>query len=172
MPALVLPTRRCPPRPLAGLTSGDWREQEWKSRWDVQPLQDWTEEVSERTWVRTEQLSARTADRRQNQRLRYLHGARLAVAGHWRPPQQTDRLRQQQGLVGLVLREVLQAALVGLLVFVLRGEISTPVSQKDRRTGPGPEPVWDAQTSEEAGLKPKPRGALSSSSQPLTPGLK
>lgn len=38
-----------PPKPLAGLTSGDWREQEWKSLWEVQPLQDWMGEVSERT---------------------------------------------------------------------------------------------------------------------------
>lgn len=40
---------RCPPRPLVGLISGDWREHEWKSLWDVQPLEDWVGEVSERT---------------------------------------------------------------------------------------------------------------------------
>lgn len=39
----------CPPRPLAGLISGDWREHEVKSRWDVGPLADWVGEVSERT---------------------------------------------------------------------------------------------------------------------------
>ena len=43
------PGRRRPPRPLAGLISGDWREHEWKSLWEVQPLEDWVGEVSERT---------------------------------------------------------------------------------------------------------------------------
>lgn len=43
------PEMRCPPRPLVGLISGDWREHEGKSRWDVQPLEDWVGEVSERT---------------------------------------------------------------------------------------------------------------------------
>lgn len=45
------PEMRCPPRPMVGLISGDWREHEGKSRWDVQPLEDWVGEVSERTWV-------------------------------------------------------------------------------------------------------------------------
>lgn len=47
----LAPKIRSLPKPLAGLISGDWREQDMKSRWDVQPLAEWVGEVSERTWV-------------------------------------------------------------------------------------------------------------------------
>lgn len=49
----------------------------------------------------------------------YLHGASLAVADHGRPSQDVDRLRKWKCLVRLVLGEVLQTALIWLLVFIL-----------------------------------------------------
>lgn len=52
----------------------------------------------------------------------YLHGARLAVADIGRPSQDVDGFGNRKCLVGLVLREVFQAALIGLLVLVLGGQ--------------------------------------------------
>lgn len=49
----------------------------------------------------------------------YLHGASLAVADDGRPSQDVDCLRGRKCLVWLVLGEVLQTALVRLLVFIL-----------------------------------------------------
>lgn len=51
----------------------------------------------------------------------YLHGARLAVADHGGSPLNVDWLREEERLVRLVLGQVLQTALVGLLVLVLGG---------------------------------------------------
>lgn len=54
--------------------------------------------------------------------VRYLHGARLAAADHGRPSLDVDWLRERKRLVRLVLGEVLQAALIGLLVLILIGQ--------------------------------------------------
>lgn len=52
----------------------------------------------------------------------YLHWACLAVSDHWRPSLNIDWLRDEEGPIGLVLGEVLQTSLIGLLVFVLIGQ--------------------------------------------------
>lgn len=130
----------------------------------------------------------------------YLHGAGLAVPDQRRSPLNVDGLQGQLSPVGLVsgLGHILQAALLwfrGLLLQV--GEHSSvqlwPLLFE---LSPCPDPVpsepspspWQATreeahgrglsarvrelTSAEAGRKPKPAGALPSSSQPFTPGLK
>ena len=64
----------------------------------------------------------------------YLHGARLAAADHGGAPLDADGLGEGQGLVGLVLGQVLQTALVGLLLFVLIGH---KVTQRRLETDSG-----------------------------------
>lgn len=181
------------PRPLAALHSGDWREQECRSRW-AGPLVVWVGEVSDRTW----QMSWRPAVSSQTGsgwgsmglRRRYLHGACLPAAYHGRPAVDVDWLRDRKRLVRLVLGQILQAALIGLLVLILIGlknrkrgeELINSSMQHSYWPGGGTTATISinsiqvddklGRTSEEAGRKPEPRGAFSSSSQPLTPGLK
>lgn len=148
------PGMRCPPRPLAVLISGDCREHEWKSLWDVQPLEDWVGEVSERTWVgprrqgvtwgvKTEMgandvshswkhIQSKWTSKKspsptlvltsEKSAMFYLHGACLAVTNHGGPSLDIDWVRDMKCLVWLVLGEVLQTALIGLLVFILIGQ--------------------------------------------------
>lgn len=52
---------------------------------------------------------------------RYLHGARLPAAYHGRPAVDADWLRDRKCLVWLILGQIFQAALVGLLVLILIG---------------------------------------------------
>ena len=61
----------------------------------------------------------------------YLHGARLAAADHGGALLAADGLGERQGLVGLVLGQVLQAALVGLLLFVLIGHKVTQLEHRE-----------------------------------------
>lgn len=50
---------------------------------------------------------------------RYLHGTRLPAAYDGRPAVDADWLRDRKGLVSLVLGQILQAALIGLLILIL-----------------------------------------------------
>lgn len=109
----------------------------------------------------------------------YLHGASLVIAYQRRPPLNGDGFWQRHGAVRLISGKVLQAAGVCLFLSVL-GEnmrrekekcllLSIKTKTHGRRCYRG---STCRATSAEAGLNPKPVGAFSSSSTPLTPGLK
>ena len=61
----------------------------------------------------------------------YLHGARLAAADHGGALLDADGLGERRGLVRLGLGQVLQTALVGLLLFVLIGHEVTQLQHED-----------------------------------------
>lgn len=110
--------------------------------------------------------------------LLHLHGSGLVIAYEGGPPLDGDWLGQRHGPVRLVSGKVLQAAGVRLFLSVLneqrgghRGHTRSYLQIRNKVEVLGCESTCRA-TSADAGLKPKPVGAFSSSSTPLTPGLK
>lgn len=91
------------------------------------PLEVWVGEVSDRTWWLSWRpaVSSQTGGvvymGRWGRGQWYLHGARLPAAHHGRPAVDADWLRDRKCLVRLVLGQILQAALIGLLVLILIG---------------------------------------------------
>lgn len=94
------------------------------------------------------------------------------IAYEWGPPLDGDWLRQRHGPVRLVTGQVLQAARVGRFLPVLKEHTERCHLLDYSAVGASGATLTCRATSAEAGLKPMPVGAFSSSSTPLTPGLK
>lgn len=104
------------------------------------PLEVWVGEVSDRTWwlswrpAVSSQTGGMVYMGRWGRGQWYLHGARFPAAHHGRPAVDADWLRDRKCLVQLVLGQILQAALIGLLVLILIG-------LENRRRG-GQDETW------------------------------